>query len=303
MARHILRRARKLGFGLRRLVRQAGAVLSPAGLRASTVRLGGQDVKLYTHSKDLVLGAMFRGEAEFCRQHLAELEFLSQHVHSGTRVLDIGGNIGSVAIPLAKREPEAAIYCFEPVPLNFGLLCLNIDLNNVDNVLPVPAAAGSSEGPIRMFLASGNYGDHRSAHPGADTTLGRFAPAPHPVRCVNPANELLRLLGEAAPTAFDLVKIDTQGADMDILGVLEPHLARQATIVVEFSPYHLRLHGTSREEVAAVLDRFECVGFINPLGHERALEPVDVGAALAYYDAGTSAYAGYRDLVLRARVG
>jgi FkbM family methyltransferase len=49
-------------------------------------------------------------------------------------VIDIGGNIGTVSILLAKKYPFIKIYAFEPVYENWKNFKRNIKINNINNI-------------------------------------------------------------------------------------------------------------------------------------------------------------------------
>ena len=67
-------------------------------------------------------------------------------------VIDIGANVGSYAIPLAKDliVSNGAIYAFEPQRISFYQLCGNIILNRLDNVQAFHSALGDYTGTIEI---------------------------------------------------------------------------------------------------------------------------------------------------------
>lgn len=52
----------------------------------------------------------------------------------GDVVLDIGANVGSLSIMLAKQYPFLKIYAYEAHPINYTILKKNIEDNNVTNI-------------------------------------------------------------------------------------------------------------------------------------------------------------------------
>jgi FkbM family methyltransferase len=52
----------------------------------------------------------------------------------GDIVLDIGANVGSVSILLAKKYPFLQIYSYEAHPINYSNLLKNIEANNITNI-------------------------------------------------------------------------------------------------------------------------------------------------------------------------
>lgn len=68
----------------------------------------------------------------------------------GTSVLDLGANIGSYTIPLAKRFPGLNFFCFEIQRNVFYQLCGNIFLNGLMNVRAFNKGVSSTSGEIEI---------------------------------------------------------------------------------------------------------------------------------------------------------
>lgn len=71
-----------------------------------------------------------------------EIALLSQFARGV--VLDIGANVGSHAINFAKSAD--VVHAFEPLPTTFYMLCTNLFLNGVRNVVPYNLAIGPDDG-------------------------------------------------------------------------------------------------------------------------------------------------------------
>ena len=65
-------------------------------------------------------------------------------------ILDIGANIGDYSIALASAFPTCRCYAFEPNPITFKQLSLNI--NGATNILPLNYGAGSQKEHIKLFV-------------------------------------------------------------------------------------------------------------------------------------------------------
>ena len=82
----------------------------------------------------------------------------------GAFVLDIGANLGSFSIPVAKRLSAYGtdVYAFEAQRIIFQQLCGNIFLNRVSNCFAYNLAVGASDGIARLpkidYLRSENIG-------------------------------------------------------------------------------------------------------------------------------------------------
>jgi FkbM family methyltransferase len=64
--------------------------------------------------------------------------------------LDIGANIGEYSIALARAFPTCRCYAFEPNPITFKQLSLNISAK--PNILPLNYGAGSEKEHIKLFV-------------------------------------------------------------------------------------------------------------------------------------------------------
>lgn len=73
----------------------------------------------------------------------SEITLLSQLVNPGDVVVDVGANIGTHTLSLARQVlPGGFVYSLEPQRLAFEFLNANIVLNNLTNVFPIHAGAG-----------------------------------------------------------------------------------------------------------------------------------------------------------------
>lgn len=74
-------------------------------------------------------------------------------------VVDIGANVGSLSILLAKKYPNIKIYAYEAHPINYENLLRNIKENNVDNVYAFNKAVYSEDDYlVTINLNSDNTG-------------------------------------------------------------------------------------------------------------------------------------------------
>jgi len=264
-----------------------------------TITLQGTRVTLVTHSGDAVLGRWLRAERQVDKSFLAELEVIKQILVPRIKVLDIGANIGVISVVISKMEPTSKIYCFEPDPLNYSLLNLNIILNHIENVIPINLAAGSEPGLIKMYLSNTNYGDHRSVKPDRfDLGENEFRESPFPISKVNPTEFMSQMDSELIPSSFDFIKIDTQGPDFDILEACIPLHSKGTKVTIEYSPYHMDTAGTSSEDISRILGNYERIQKINPLDKKPLLENISIEELLSYFESTRSSYSGYFDLLL-----
>ncbi|GEM_PF-552621 len=266
----------------------------------SDVELNGITLKLATHLQDSVHGSIFRGEKPPDIKYLAELDFLQKAIKPGHQVVDVGTNIGSVAITLAKVEPKAIIYCFEPDALNFTLLNINILLNGVKNIRAFNYALGKQQEYIQMYLSNNNFGDHRSIKCNKnDLGENLFRISATKVLKVNPYDFFKEYLCLGNDSKFiNLMKIDTQGADFEILEACIPLLRDDSVVTIEYSPYHLDANGTTKESVENILKNFSIKKIINPLRHQPGLSDLTTQSVLDFYEKQYQHCRTYFDMVL-----
>lgn len=163
-------------------------------------------------------------------------------------ILDIGANIGAATLYFAQRFPQAKIYAFEPVPDNFALLEKNIA--GLPNVTALPVALGSQDGVLEIALAHDrNFGSFSFFSEQAEGT-SKF---PVQIKAVAP------YLAELGIARADLIKIDTEGAEYDILTALNPEMIKSARWIIG------ELHGIRDFEALAYLAPWFDIGMKKPV--------------------------------------
>ena len=80
-----------------------------------------------------------------------EIVVLRQILRPGAIIVEAGANIGAHTVPLARiAGPEGAVHAYEPQRLQFQLLCANLALNGLTNVIARPEALGAAPGRLRV---------------------------------------------------------------------------------------------------------------------------------------------------------
>jgi len=132
-------------------------------------------------------------------------------------VLDIGANIGAFALRCHARWPKAALRCYEPVAENYRDLVENLRLKTPASkrIQAYRFAVRSFNGRDKILI--GDQGVTCGFH-----QLGRQTNITEKVMCVDAA-EISRA---------DLVKIDTEGCEVEIVSRLD--LSKTRALVVEY---------------------------------------------------------------------
>ena len=265
----------------------------------SEVSLNDVTMTLVTNLEDLISGAELRSGKKLWSD---ALDHARKNLKPHGRILYAGGHVGSAVIFLAKVEPTALIYCFEPDPINFALLTVNLEINQVRNVHAFPFAAGKTQGFIPFYKSDWDSSDHRCAMPRMDDPdVTIFHDLPYRIPIVQPPEFLKACYRSKAPRSFDLIVTDTQGADFDILEACLPMIDPHTGVIAEYSPYHLYRHGTSRQDVERLLRLFSRAEIVNSRVENVMPAPVTVDQLLSFYDEHCEQYKGYVDIWLTAR--
>jgi len=121
-------------------------------------------------------------------------------------IVEIGSNIGAHTVPMARLCAPGPLYAFEPQQRVFQILCANLALNDVRNVLAFPDAVGAEPGhvlvPAMDYGAPGNFGGVSVLPEGSDA------------RGVKTRVVTLDSLG--LPTCH-LIKVDVEGFESEVL--------------------------------------------------------------------------------------
>lgn len=167
--------------------------------------------------------------------------FFENIISKDSVVIDAGANIGYFTLLAAKKAIAGKVYSFEPVLFLYRQLEQNIKLNNLANVYPVKKALTRAEGSAIIYEStSDNTGMNSLQKP--ENYSGRF----EKTDCTS-LDVFLGEYNEAKPV---IVKIDTEGAEMEILqGMVHCLQNLKPLLIVEIFNEHLQRFGNSAEMV------------------------------------------------------
>jgi FkbM family methyltransferase len=214
--------------------------------------------------------AIDRSNIDFCAELIKRSGWWDRHVSEtcadliGARGVfyDVGANSGYVALEVASRAPDAEVVAFEPQPGLARNVAVSAALNGLRNVAVYAAMLGSGEGSGTIFLAPNSI--HASAvarHPGSRSIV-----------CPRASIDALVESGALRPP--DLMKIDVEGAEMDVLAGAERTIRSRRPAIVFEADENLMRFGHTRE---ALFDRLVSYGgyelfFIEPDARRIAVE-------------------------------
>lgn len=125
-------------------------------------------------------------------------------------IIDAGANIGSFAVFVGQRAPQATIFSLEPEPSTFAVLERNIQ-NNDGNVLSSCVALAGTNGFAELQVSRTSSGSHSLFRPLKNATHIRVPTMTLDAYCLSKGIKHI-----------DLLKLDCEGAEYDVLEHLPP---------------------------------------------------------------------------------
>ena len=178
--------------------------------------------------EDQVVGKRLISSREYGRD---EIERLLSYTDKTSKVLVVGGHIGTVVVPMAKNCQS--VTAIEANPRTFRLLKLNLLINGCTNVHAVNVAASDKQEQLQFLLSRTNSGGSKRMPLVRDYMY--FFDAPEVIEIVAaPLDELLR------DAQFDLVVMDIEGSEYFALRGMPRLLASARVLSMEFIPHHFR---------------------------------------------------------------
>ena len=218
---------------------------------------------------------------------------------NGLSVLDVGANIGTVAVSLLVRHGVERVVAVEPDAENVRMLRANLALNGVQDRVEIhQIALSDTDDTLVLEASTSNCGDHRIrvAEP--------FGPDLHDEgqrTTTEISARRLDSLGDANEIDMDnidLVWMDAQGHEAHILAGAEQLAAAGTPVVTEYWPYGLRRVGALERFHALVAERYSLV--VDLRDPNVAIDARDVADLADRYaaDQGSDPSVPYTDLLL-----
>jgi FkbM family methyltransferase len=139
--------------------------------------------------------------------NLEELDFLRTHVPAGGVFVDVGANVGTYAMALARHVGGSGkAIAIEPHPVIHARLAFNRAASSLEQVTLVAAAAGPSDGELLIETDGDNLG---ASHVVSTT------PSSSAIKV--PSLRLERILAEAGISKVDALKVDVEGFEDRVL--------------------------------------------------------------------------------------
>src|SRR5712672_3386966 len=166
------------------------------------VQYQGASFRFYHQASATERGALFNPD-----YNLEEVDFLRAHTPVGGVFVDVGANVGTYAMVMARNVgASGTVIAIEPHPVTHARLAFNRAASGYTQVTLVAAAAGPSDGELMIETDGDNLGASHIVTgklPGNAITV--------------PSLRLQRILGDALVSHVDALKIDVEGYEDRVL--------------------------------------------------------------------------------------
>jgi FkbM family methyltransferase len=162
----------------------------------------GASFRFYHQASATERGALFNPD-----YNLEELDFLRAHTQAGGVFVDVGANVGTYALVLARHVGAGGkVIAIEPHPVTHARLAFNNSASGYTQVRLVAAAAGPADGDLMIETDGDNLG---ASHIVSGKASGKAIKVP--------SLRLQRILEEACVSRIDALKIDVEGFEDRVL--------------------------------------------------------------------------------------
>jgi FkbM family methyltransferase len=166
------------------------------------VQYQGASFRFYHQASATERGALFNPG-----YNLEELDFLRAHTPAGGVFVDVGANVGTYALALARHVGASGkVIAIEPHPVTHARLAFNRAASGFTQVILVAAAAGPTDGELMIETDGDNLG---ASH----IVTGKLSG--NAIRV--PSLRLQRILDNAGASQVDALKIDVEGFEDRVL--------------------------------------------------------------------------------------
>jgi len=174
-------------------------------------------------------------------------------------VVDVGANIGLFSIYVKSRCPGARVLAFEPAPGNLDALRRNLDLHGNQDVTVYPCCLGTEASAGVTLTYYPQLPGNSTLHPGEKelqrTLMAQRLGTEDAAKLFDatevsvPVQRLSTVLadGYADVPSIDLLKIDVEGAELEVLGGVDAaDWARVGRVMLEVADFDGKLGEVER---------------------------------------------------------
>jgi FkbM family methyltransferase len=238
------------GFGVKRYIKRLlEEKFSPKFIMASFLLRTGislpfkfksHGILLRMHPSSITLG-IWRGRYSI----EADKVIIDKLIREDFICFDVGANIGHLSILMAKKANNGLVFSIEPQPKVFAYLLDNIQINNIENIIPINIAISEDNGITEFY--SFNYADDQSAI--VIDKQWKFKMVKILSLRLDSLLKILKL------NKIDFLKVDVEGAELLILKSLGEYISKVRYIWFEFIEENYRKFNYNGQQLLDFLDK------------------------------------------------
>jgi len=208
--RHVNYILRNINFSLRHILKKIK--IPPSGLQSLKTKAG--TIKIATNQTSYLTQLLFwNGYEQF--EYSEIFEDLSKSIDV---FFDIGSNIGYYSLLAAKSNSRIRIVAFEPAIGPKYFLNKNIKLNGCSNqIIAIDVALSNIEGEIDFYEVQNSKYKYLKHNLAGEGNAGTKKTSRNFIRNTVKSSTLENIVNTLHINKIDLIKIDTEGTEIDIL--------------------------------------------------------------------------------------
>lgn len=177
---------------------------------------------------------------------------IERHVQPGMTVLDVGANMGEIAMHMARRVGTAGrVYAFEPVPAVLEKLRDNVALNGFQPVIEIVDVALSNESGSAAFAIA----DADKENQGMGSLVNRHNSVVSSEILVS-TTTLDKFVSDKGIQHIDLIKVDIQGGEIGFIeGGRNTLTTMKPALVMEVSASDLAALGRQPADLVRLIQQ------------------------------------------------
>jgi FkbM family methyltransferase len=142
-------------------------------------------------------------------------------------VFDVGANIGCFSLSIAKKNPEARVYAFEPEAANYEMLSKSITANRFTNIQSFHVGLASADKKFKLRLALNNTGGHSIVDEAGFLSRNKISENFEEVDVISFEN----FIRTHNISKIDFLKMDIEGGEYDIFFHLSDETFNMISII------------------------------------------------------------------------
>lgn len=212
------------------------------------------DLKIWASLSDHIESHIFWQEVQ--EGDRGEVKLLKSLLRPNDVFIDVGANIGVFTLIMAKRLSSGTVHAFEPSPYHTEKLKSNLLLNQINNIHTHAFALSNVHHSSKLYFPPSVDGFLNNTGMASLFQFDQASSRTEKIECVR-LDDYAKSHGI---TCFSIMKIDVEGAEMDVLlGAIESIRRNRPHVVMEINLNHLQRAGRKVQEV---------IDFWFPLGYE-----------------------------------